>query len=61
MKTIDWHARAAEIALDGRALIAGKRVAAVTGETFDCISPINGRVLTQVARGRAADIDAAVA
>ena len=61
MKTIDWHARAAEIALDGRALIAGKRVAAVTGETFDCISPINGRLLTQVARGRAADIDAAVA
>ena len=61
MKTIDWHARAAEIALDGRALIAGQRVAAVTGETFDCISPINGRVLTQVARGRAADIDAAVA
>ena len=61
MKTINWHARAAEIAFDGRALIAGKRVSAVNGETFDCISPINGRVLTQVARGRAADIDAAVA
>ena len=61
MKTTDWHARAAEVSFDGRALIAGKRVAAVSGETFDCISPINGRVLTQVARGRAADIDAAVA
>jgi gamma-glutamyl-gamma-aminobutyraldehyde dehydrogenase len=61
MKTIAWHARAAEVAFDGRALIAGKRVAAVSGETFDCISPINGRVLTQVARGRAPDIDAAVA
>ena len=58
---IDWHARAAALAFDGRAVIAGKRVAAVSGETFDCISPINGRVLTQVARGRAADIDAAVA
>jgi acyl-CoA reductase-like NAD-dependent aldehyde dehydrogenase len=61
MKTTDWHARAAEVALDGRALIGGKRVPAASGETFDCISPINGRVLTQVARGRVADIDAAVA
>jgi gamma-glutamyl-gamma-aminobutyraldehyde dehydrogenase len=61
MTTIDWHARAANIAFDGRALIGGRRVAAASGETFDCISPIDGRVLTQVARGRAADIDAAVA
>ena len=58
---VDWHARAKDIRLDGRAVIAGQRVAAQTGETFNCVSPIDGRTLTQVARGQAADIDAAVA
>jgi len=60
MSTIDWHARAAALRFDGRALIAGQRVAALAGETFDCASPIDGRVLTPVARGRVADVDAAV-
>ncbi len=46
---------------DGRALIGGKRVAARDGQVFDCISPVDGRVLTQVARCSAADVDAAVA
>ena len=58
---IDWHARAADVKLDGRAVIGGRRVVAVAGETFACMSPIDGRTLTQVARGQAADIDAAVA
>ncbi len=58
---IDWRARAAELQFDGRGLIGGQRVAAASGETFDSISPIDGRVLTAVARGRAPDIDAAVA
>jgi len=61
MSSVDWHARAAAIALDGRALIGGRRVVALDGETFACVSPIDGRTLTQVARGRAADIDVAVA
>ena len=61
MNAIDWHARAAAVTLDGRALIGGKRVAAQNGETFDCVSPIHGRTLAAVARGRAPDIDAAVA
>jgi acyl-CoA reductase-like NAD-dependent aldehyde dehydrogenase len=59
--SIDWRARAAALAFDGRAVIGGRRVAAASGETFDCISPIDGRVLTPIARGHAADIDAAVA
>jgi len=59
--TIDWHARAAHIKFDGRAVIGGQRVTARDGETFACVSPIDGRTLTQVARGRAADIDTAVA
>ncbi len=45
---------------DGRALIAGRRVPAISGKTFDCISPVDGRLLTQVARCEAADIDVAV-
>ena len=45
---------------DGRALINGKRVAASSGAVFDCVSPVDGRVLTQVARCAEADIDVAV-
>ncbi len=58
---IDWHARARALAPDGRALIGGRRVAALSGETFACLSPIDGRALAEVARGQAADVDAAVA
>jgi len=46
---------------DGRAVINGQRVASVTGQSFDCISPVDGRVLTAVARCGQADVDAAVA
>ncbi len=56
----DWHARAHEIKPDGRALIGGRRVSAASGETFACQSPIDGRTLTQVAKGQQADVDAAV-
>jgi gamma-glutamyl-gamma-aminobutyraldehyde dehydrogenase len=60
MSSIDWTARAASLEFDGRAFIGGQRVAALAGETFGCVSPLDGRTLTQVARGQAADIDAAV-
>ncbi len=46
---------------DGRALINGERVTAISGKTFDCISPVDGRTLTAVACCGAADIDSAVA
>ncbi len=59
--TIDWHARARGIHIDGRLVIDGQRRDAASGETFACISPIDGRELVAVARGAAADIDAAVA
>lgn len=45
---------------DGRALIDGERVQSQDGQTFDCISPVDGRVLTQVARCGQLDVDAAV-
>ncbi len=59
--TVSWHERAAAARLDGRIVIDGERRAAASGDTFDRISPIDGRVITTAARGSAADIDAAVA
>ncbi|MFO0442680.1 MAG: aldehyde dehydrogenase [Betaproteobacteria bacterium] len=58
---VDWAARAAALSIDGRAVIDGQRREAASGQAFDCISPIDGRVLGAVARGGAADVDAAVA
>jgi len=58
--TIDWRERASALRFDGRAFIAGQRVAALSGQTFDCVSPLDGRVLTAVARSGQADVDAAV-
>ena len=49
------------ITFDGRAFINGERVAARSGAAFDCLSPVDGRLLTQVARCNEADVDAAVA
>ena len=60
MAAVDWHARAQGTAFDGRALIDGVRRDALAGETFVKSSPIDGRTLGPVARGREADVDAAV-
>ncbi|TSE25870.1 Aldehyde dehydrogenase PuuC [Tepidimonas sediminis] len=48
-------------AFDGRALIDGQRVWARDGQTYAKHSPVDGRLLADVARGGGADIDAAVA
>jgi 4-guanidinobutyraldehyde dehydrogenase/NAD-dependent aldehyde dehydrogenase len=56
-----WQAMAAGLSLRTQAFIDGRYVDAVDGATFDCSSPIDGRVLAQVSDGRAADIDRAVA
>src|SRR5665647_325664 len=61
MSTIDWHARAAALTIDGRAFINGERVDGVDGGTFECLSPVDGRRLASVARCQAADVDRAVA
>jgi len=61
MGAVDWFARAREAQFDGRAVIDGQRRDAVAGETFVKTSPIDGRTLGPVVRGRQADIDAAVA
>jgi aldehyde dehydrogenase (NAD+) len=40
--------------------IAGKQVEAASGETFFKVSPVSGKVLSSVARSRAADVDQAI-
>ncbi|MFZ6845040.1 aldehyde dehydrogenase [Undibacterium sp. RuTC16W] len=60
MKDTKWHVRAKALTPDGRAFIGGQRVDALSGATFDCISPIDTRVLTAVARCDQADVDVAV-
>ena len=59
--TPDWHARARTLAINGHAFVDGRYVAAASGATFDCVSPIDGRMLTQVASTDIADADLAVA
>lgn len=61
MAVTDWHAAAAALCIDGRMVVGGERRAAVDGETFDKHSPIDGRRLGAVARGREPDVDLAVA
>jgi gamma-glutamyl-gamma-aminobutyraldehyde dehydrogenase len=57
----DWHSLAAEVDCEGRLYIDGGYRDAVGSETFDSINPADGSVVAAVARGRAADVDAAVA
>ena len=56
-----WERLSASVRPEGRAFIAGRPVAARDGGVFDDVSPIDGKVVCQVARCRSADVDAAVA
>ena len=58
---IDWHSRAQSVRPRLQAFVAGRYVDAASGETFDNVSPIDGRLIGKVASGGPADIDAAVA
>ncbi|HXZ08941.1 MAG TPA: aldehyde dehydrogenase family protein, partial [Paraburkholderia sp.] len=55
-----WTARAAGLDIRNRAFIDANWHDAHDGATFACISPIDGRVLTHVARCGAAEVDLAV-
>jgi 4-guanidinobutyraldehyde dehydrogenase/NAD-dependent aldehyde dehydrogenase len=57
----DWHARARALAINGQAFIDGAYGPAASGATFDCVSPIDARVLAQVASTDVTDVDRAVA
>ncbi len=60
MESTKWHERAAALVPDGRAFINGQRVEALSGATFECISPIDGRLLAAVARCYQTDVNVAV-
>jgi acyl-CoA reductase-like NAD-dependent aldehyde dehydrogenase len=49
-----------ELALRTEAFIDGRYLAAADGRTFDCVTPRDGSVLAQIARGDVADVDRAV-
>lgn len=55
-----WRSKAADLSIEGRAFIHGRYVLALSGKTFDCINPANGRVLAPIAACDAADVDVAV-
>lgn len=55
-----WQQKAASMSFDGRAIINGKRVNAASGEVFECISPVDGRILCEVASCDHKDVSEAV-
>jgi 4-guanidinobutyraldehyde dehydrogenase/NAD-dependent aldehyde dehydrogenase len=57
----DWEQRAKALHIEGRAFIHGQYRNAASGDTFECISPVDGRLLAMVASCDKADADAAVA
>jgi 4-guanidinobutyraldehyde dehydrogenase / NAD-dependent aldehyde dehydrogenase len=66
MTTISQGPRSVTDAVAGldirsQAFVDGAYVDAVSGETFDCVSPITGEVVAQVAAADSADVDRAVA
>ena len=56
----DYRAMIATLSYRNQAFINGQHVAAASGKTFDCISPIDGRVLTKVAECDFEDVNHAV-
>ena len=66
MTTISEGPRSVADAVSGldiraQAFVDGSYVDAVSGETFDCVSPIDGAVVAKVAACDTADVDRAVA
>jgi 4-(gamma-glutamylamino)butanal dehydrogenase len=56
-----WQDKAATLSIEGRAFIDGEYRLAAEGRTFDCLSPIDGKLLVKVADSSAEDVNAAVA
>ncbi|MGF6529487.1 MULTISPECIES: aldehyde dehydrogenase [Paraburkholderia] len=56
-----WQDKAATLSIEGRAFIDGEYRHAASGRTFDCLSPIDGKLLVKVADSAADDVGAAVA
>jgi len=56
----DWEQRAKTLTIETRAFVHGEYRAAASGATFECISPVDGRLLGLVASCDQADADLAV-
>ena len=50
----------AGLEIRSRAFVDGEYVDALSGETFDCVSPVTGETIAHIAASNAADIDRAV-
>lgn len=61
MSREQWVSKSKEITIPNQMFIDGEFVSAVSGATFDAISPIDQRVLAKVASGDSIDVDKAVA
>ncbi|MBH3426808.1 aldehyde dehydrogenase [Pseudomonas alkylphenolica] len=56
-----WEQLFQTLTIEGRAFVDGQYCASVSGATFDCSSPVDGRALAQIASCDDADADRAVA
>ncbi|GIU41277.1 aldehyde dehydrogenase [Shewanella colwelliana] len=56
-----WQQMADSLSINGQAFIDGEYCAAASSDTFDCISPVDGKVLVKVASCNEADANIAVA
>lgn len=59
--TRQWQALAEQLVIRSQAWINGEYTDAINGKTFDCISPVDGRRLAQIASCDDADVEQAVA
>jgi acyl-CoA reductase-like NAD-dependent aldehyde dehydrogenase len=57
---LDWRGEADKLSFRSQAFIGGKFVPAASGETFDNVSPVDGKVLAKVAACDREDVDRAV-
>ena len=57
---LNWHEQAKALDFRSQAFIGGKYVPAASGETFENISPIDGKLLARVAACDKEDVDRAV-
>ena len=55
-----WEEQAQQLNFNGKAFINGAYVDSASRETFDCISPIDGKILNSVASCSQTDVDKAV-
>ncbi|WP_339513770.1 aldehyde dehydrogenase [Pseudomonas sp. RL_15y_Pfl2_60] len=56
----DWEQRAKTLKIETRAFVHGEYCSSESGETFECISPVDGRLLGNVASCDLADAERAV-